>query len=151
MRILIAEDDSISRRVLENALRKWGHEALLTRDGHTAFQALQGPDAPSLAILDWMMPGMSGLEVCRGVRAGAVGRSPYLILLTTKGTKEDIVAGLQAGADDYLTKPFNQDELQARLQVGLRTLALQKNLSDRVSELEEALSRVRQLQGLLTK
>ncbi len=149
MKILIAEDDPVSRRVLEAVLRKWGHEVVVTSDGRTAFEMLQGPGSPQLAILDWMMPEMDGPEVCRRLRALAGSESTYILLLTAKGTKQDIVAGLQAGADDYLIKPFDQSELQARLQVGQRILSLQTRLSDRVIELEEALTNVKQLQGLL--
>lgn len=149
MKILIAEDDPISRRVLDTTLRKWGHEVVATSDGRAALQALQGPDAPLLAILDWMMPEMDGPEVCRRLRAQPGSESAYVILLTAKGTKGDTITGLQAGADDYLTKPFDHGELKARLQVGQRVLAMQKKVADRVSELEAALARVKQLQGLL--
>ncbi len=149
MRILIAEDDPISCCVLKTALRKWGHEVVVTVDGRTASEILLGPDAPPLAVLDWMMPEMDGLEVCRRIRATQTDRSVYLILLTAKGKKEDIVAGLQAGADDYLTKPFDHGELYARIRVGERTLDIQTRLADRVKELEEAISRVKQLQSLL--
>ena len=149
MRILIAEDDAISRRVLETTLRKWGHEVVTTPDGRTACEALQAQHAPLLAILDWMMPEIDGPEVCRRIRAQPGNVSTYIILLTAKGTKQDIVVGLQAGADDYLTKPFDHSELQARLQVGQRILTLQTKLTDRVIELETALTRVKQLQGLL--
>ena len=149
MKILIAEDDPISCRVLETTLSKWGHEVVATRDGRTACETLQGPDAPRLAILDWMMPEMDGPEVCRRLRAQPGSEAVYVILLTTRGTRNDIIAGLQAGADDYLTKPFDHGELQARLQVGQRILNLQEKLAGRVSELEAALSRVKQLQGLL--
>ncbi len=149
MKILIAEDDPISRRVLETTLRKWGHEVLSTSDGRAACDAFSVPDAPQLGILDWMMPELDGPEVCRRLRARPGGESAYVILLTAKGTKEDIVIGLQAGADDYLTKPFDHGELQARLQVGQRILGLQGKLADRVTELEAALASVKQLQGLL--
>ncbi len=149
MQILIAEDDPVSRRVLEATLVRWEHEVVVTTDGTEALAALQKEDAPSLAILDWMMPGMDGVEVCRHVRRMNAPAPPYLILLTAKGSKEDMVAGLDAGADDYVTKPFDRDELRARVQVGARVVALQRNLAEHVSELEEALSRVKQLQGIL--
>jgi DNA-binding response OmpR family regulator len=149
MRILIAEDDGLSRRLLELSLDKGGHETLVTQNGHEALEALQRPDAPCLAILDWMMPGMDGVDVIRRIRAAAQALPPYLILLTAKDRVEDIVEGLQAGADDYITKPFEREELLARVQVGARVLELQESLSQRVRELEEALGQVRRLQGLL--
>ena len=149
MRILIAEDDPISRFVLEHMLFKWGHEVIVTADGTQAWATLQREDAPTVAILDWMMPGMDGTEVCRQVRRAPSTTPTYIILLTAKSSKEDVVAGLDAGADDYLTKPFDRAELRARLQVGLRVVELQRNLSERVIELEDALSQVKQLQGIL--
>jgi DNA-binding response OmpR family regulator len=149
MRILIAEDEPVSRRLLEVTLKRWGYEVVVCENGTEAFEALEGKDAPQLAILDWMMPGMEGLEVCRRIRELNGRKTTYIILLTAKGRREDIVAGLEAGADDYVTKPFDQEELKARLRVGLRIVELQNNLAERVRELENALSRVNQLQGLL--
>jgi len=149
MRILIAEDDAVSRRRLEATLQKWGYEVLAVEDGLAAWEVLQGEMPPPLAILDWMMPGMDGIEVCRKVRERSPSRPLYIIVLTARGSREDVVAGLQAGGDDYVTKPFHREELHARVKVGLRVLQLQMNLADRVRELEEALARVKQLQGLL--
>ena len=149
MRILIAEDDAVSRRRLEATLQKWGYEVLAVEDGLAAWEVLQGEMPPPLAILDWMMPGMDGIEVCRKVRERSPSRPLYIIVLTARGSREDVVAGLQAGGDDYVTKPFDREELHARVRVGLRVLQLQMNLADRVRELEEALARVKQLQGLL--
>ena len=149
MRVLIAEDDPISRRLLEATVTRWGHEPVVTEDGTEAWAVLTRPDAPRLAVLDWMMPGLDGVEVCRRVRARVAPIAPYLILLTAKGSPEDIVTGLQAGADDYLTKPFDREELRARIQVGVRLVELQQSLADRVTELEQALVNVRRLEGLL--
>jgi sigma-B regulation protein RsbU (phosphoserine phosphatase) len=149
MDILIAEDDPISRRTLEVTLQRWGHHVHVTCDGQKAYEALSRPDAPPLAILDWMMPHLDGLTLCRRLREDPAKRSTYLILLTARGEKKDIVAGLDSGADDYITKPFDRDELQARVNVGLRMIALQQKLAERVAELEQALGRVKQLQGLL--
>lgn len=128
MKVLIAEDDVVSRRLLEATLTRWGYEVVVTRDGSEAWQALQQADAPSLAILDWMMPGMDGVEVCRMVRQRGYEPYIYLILLTTKSLKENIIEGLDAGADDYLTKPFNPSELQVRLRAGTRIITLQAEL-----------------------
>jgi DNA-binding response OmpR family regulator len=147
MRILVAEDELVSRRILEVSLHRWGYEVTAVEDGARAWQVLQGEDAPQVAILDWLMPGMDGIEICRQIRKGP--RPVYIILLTVRSGLEDKIHGLQSGADDYITKPFDREELRARVQVGLRVLELQSALAQRVKELEEALSRVKQLQGLL--
>jgi DNA-binding response OmpR family regulator len=149
MRILIAEDDLVSRKMLEATLSRWGYEVIITSDGEAAWRSLQEKDAPRIAVLDWMMPGLDGVDVCRRVRARETGDPAYIILLTAKGNKSDIVAGLEAGADDYVIKPFDRDELRARLQAGIRIVTLQAALALRVRELEEAIGRVRTLQGLL--
>jgi DNA-binding response OmpR family regulator len=149
MRILIAEDDLVSQRMLEATLGRWGHEVVVTGDGDAAWEALQSEGAPRLAILDWMMPGLDGAEICRRVRAAGASPPPYLILLTARGSQTDVVAGLNAGADDYVTKPFDRDELRARVQAGTRIVELQHELAGRVRELEDAMSRVKLLQGLL--
>src|SRR5947207_735477 len=139
MKILIADDDRISRELLRKRLHGWGDEVIAVEDGAAAWQVLRGPDAPRLAILDWMMPGMDGPEVCRAVRrltadsAGESTNSPmgmsarpytYLLLITSRGCTTDLVTGLEAGADDYLVKPINPPELRARLQTGRRILQL---------------------------
>ncbi len=149
MDILIAEDDPISCRLLEVTLSKYGHGVIVTTDGSEALERLSRDDAPRLAILDWMMPNLDGLTVCRRLREHPSGRSTYIILLTARGDKKDVVAGLESGADDYITKPFDRDELQARVNVGLRMAGLQQSLAERVRKLENALKRVKQLQGLL--
>jgi len=149
MKILIAEDDWGSRRLLEVTLTKWGYDVVVCSDGAKAWQTLQQEDAPPLAILDWMMPGLDGVEVCRKARENFPSRPLYLILLTAKDRREGLVAGLEAGADDYVAKPFDREELHARVRVGLRVVELQRNLANRVQELETALAQVKQLQGLL--
>ena len=130
MKILIADDDATSRLVLAGVLKKHGHEVLVTVDGAVAWEAMQQPDAPKLAILDWMMPGLAGVDVCRRIRSLGLDEPPYLILLTSRGEKADIVAGLEAGADDYLAKPFDAGELQARVDVGRRITDLQAKLRE---------------------
>jgi phosphoserine phosphatase RsbU/P len=149
MRILIAEDDRETARLLKALLDKWGYEVLTARDGAEAWRELQAEASPRLAILDLMMPYLSGIELCRKIRELPARASLYVILLTAKTGKEDVLAGLAAGADDYITKPFDIQELRARLQVGVRIVELQESLAGRVRELEEALAQVKQLRGLL--
>jgi phosphoserine phosphatase RsbU/P len=149
MRILIAEDEAVSRRLLQQTLQRWGYEVVVASDGTEAWRSLSSVDAPQLAIVDWMMPGIDGVELCQRVRALDAKLPTYIVLLTSRSTREDVVAGLQAGADDYVVKPFDEAELRARVQVGVRVVQLQLSLADRVRDLEDALSRVKQLQGLL--
>lgn len=149
MKILIAEDDPVSCRILEMTLAAWGHDVSVATNGRAAWDVLQRADSPPLAILDIMMPEMDGCEVCRKVRQLSVTIPPYLILLTAMSAKEDVVRGIKSGANDYLTKPFHREELKVRVEVGAQMLELQRNLADRVKQLEEALSQVKQLQGLL--
>src|ERR1051325_9658114 len=132
MRILVAEDDAVSRSKLEFMLTKWGWEVVAVSDGAQALDALEAEGAPRLAILDWEMPQLSGVEVCQKVRELAVSGPRYLLLLTSKSDKRDIVRGLHAGANDYLTKPCDWDELRARIGVGVQVLELQQRLSERV-------------------
>jgi DNA-binding response OmpR family regulator len=149
MKILVAEDDSDSNLLLETLLRRWGHEAVTTTDGAAAWEVLQGEDAPTLAILDWMMPGLDGLEVCRRARGRTNAPPLYIVLLTARTNREDTVEGLEAGADDFVTKPFDPAELRARLSVGARVVELQVELAARIADLEAALARVDQLHGIL--
>jgi len=128
MQVLIADDDSVSRRLLEVTLTRWGYEVVSVANGLEAIQALQAPHAPSLAILDWEMPGIEGVEVCRRARQQDEGRYTYIILLTARNRKEDIVEGLQSGADDYVIKPFDTYELQARVRAARRIVELQDQL-----------------------
>jgi CheY-like chemotaxis protein len=135
--------------MLETTLLKWGYKVIVTRDGEIAYQVLQQEDAPPLLILDWMMPNMDGLELCRKLREDPAKHSTYIIMLTAKSDKKDIVMGLEVGADDYITKPFDREELRVRVRVGARIIELQQTLANRVAELEEALANVKQLQGIL--
>ena len=147
--VLIAEDEAASRRLLEATLRRWGHEVVVTVDGDAAWAALQRSDAPSVAILDWVMPGVEGVEICRRLHARGSTTPPYLILLTANSERANVILGLEAGADDFMGKPFDPDELRARLIVAMRVVELRRKLAERVHELEEAISRVKQLHGLL--
>lgn len=149
MKILVAEDDPVSQRMLGVMCGNWGFEVILASDGVEAVRALEGDDAPHLILLDWMMPGMDGLEVIRRARQQKAQKPAYIILVTARGSQDDIVHGLLAHADDYVTKPFDQRELQARIQAGVRVIDLQIRLTERVMELEKALARVNRLEGLL--
>ncbi len=149
MKILIAEDDPVSATLLKTLLSQWEYDVVTTENGDEALSVLTASDGPSLAILDWMMPGLSGPEVCRKARKSALTRPVYLILLTRLGNRENIVEGLDAGADDYLAKPFDAAELRARVQAGQRVVNLEHELLTRVQELEEALANVQRLQGML--
>lgn len=150
MRVLIADDEPLTRTKLGFLVQRWGFEAVFAADGLQAWEALNAADAPKLAILDWQMPGLTGDAICRKAREELREQALHIILLTaTRLTMEEKVRGLGAGADDYLTKPFDAEELYARLQVGERIVALQEELRSRLEQLESALARVAQLQGLL--
>jgi two-component system cell cycle response regulator len=137
VRVLAAEDNPVFQSILRTMLTKWGYQAVIARDGDEALRALQSEDSPRLAILDWMMPGVDGLEVCRQVRAA--NREPYIyiLLLTARADSQDLVDGMDAGADDYLTKPFNAHELRVRLRAGCRILDLQNELLETREALRE--------------
>lgn len=149
MKILIADDTASTRRILVKYLADWGHDVVEAENGNAALDALLKEDGPSLAILDWVMPGLDGIDVCHEIVQRRTKNPPYLIILTSKDAKEDIVQALDAGANDYMTKPFTPIELRARINVGLRVLTLQHALSERVHDLEEALERVQSLETLL--
>jgi phosphoserine phosphatase RsbU/P len=149
VRALIAEDDRVTAEILTRALKRWEFDVAVVSNGADAWEYLRTASDPTLAILDWMMPQMDGTDVCRRVRRELPLANMYLMLLTARESRGDLVAGLDAGADDYVTKPFDADELRARVQVGVRVLTLQNSLSERVGELEAALSNVKQLRGLL--
>ena len=148
-RILIAEDHYVSRHLLERNLSNWGFQVTTAEDGESAVRVLESENAPPLAIIDWMMPKLDGLEVCRRIRALTGRPYVYLVLLTAKSHKEEIATGLEAGADDYVIKPFDPDELRARLKVGQRVVELERQLANRVKELETALADVKKLKSLL--
>jgi DNA-binding response OmpR family regulator len=149
MQVLVADDDAVMRQLLRSVMPKWGYDVVMTQNGEEAWRILREPTAPTLAVLDWMMPGLDGVEVCRRARTLEHGRGIYVVMLTGKDEKTDLVAALDAGADDYLTKPFHPDELRARLQAGARIVELQGELGQRVHELEAALANIKMLHGLL--
>lgn len=149
MKILIAEDDLTSRQVLRAVLKKLDHEVLEAINGEEAWTIMKKPDAPRLIILDWMMPVMDGLELINRIRSVQTSQPPYIIMVTTKDEKTDIIAGLDSGANDYLSKPFDTGELRARVDVGKRMIELQERLMLQVQELRKANEHIKTLQGIL--
>lgn len=148
MKILIADDDPVTRGMLESLLKKFGHRAVVCRNGEEARGHLFRPDAPPLALLDWVMPAPNGLELVRELRRRNSKRI-HLILLTGRGKSEDRVKGLDAGADDYIVKPIEPGELRARIQAGIRIVEMQERLDRKIGELQAALSQIRTLEGIL--
>lgn len=148
MRILIAEDEKISKRILDITLAKAGHDVVAVEDGLQALELIQ-KEVPDMLITDWMMPELDGVELCRRVRAFNLSNYVYIILLTALTQKENIIEGLDAGADDYITKPFERTELLARVRAGERVIQLEKSLRLKNKELSEALAQVKRLKGLL--
>ena len=149
MKILVADDDSTSRLMLHGILSKWDKEVVTVADGHAAWEILKDRDAPLIAILDWEMPGIDGVELCRMVKAQPNQQPIYLVILTGRQAKNDIVVGLDSGADDYITKPFDNSELRARIGVAERLISTQLTLSRKVEELAAALKHVKTLQGII--
>lgn len=149
MKVLIAEDDASIRHILQHLMKGAGHEILVASDGVEALD-LAGREPPDIVLTDWMMPNLDGVELCHRLRLAAAGRPYiYIILLTSRDQKEDLLQGLDAGADDYIIKPFDADELKARVRVGERILRLEAALRRRNVELEESLQTIRRLKGLL--
>jgi phosphoserine phosphatase RsbU/P len=149
MRIVIADDDIVLRHALTVRLQQWGYQPVVCVDGGEAHAVLFGASAPPIAILDWNMPCVDGLNLCTELRNDPRTASIYVIMLTGKNTKDDVVAGLDGGVDEYLVKPFDWRELRARVANGTRIVGLQQSLAARVDELQEALANVRRLTGLL--
>jgi two-component system, cell cycle response regulator len=137
VKVLAAEDNPVFQSMLANMLTKWGYQPVIARDGNEAWEALQQPNGPQLAILDWMMPGLKGVDICRNVRTAAREPYVYILLLTARTDSQDLVEGMEAGADDYLTKPFQAHELRVRLRAGRRILELQQQLLDTREALRE--------------
>jgi len=128
MKVMIVEDEPISRRILETFLREWGYEVLSIGDGLDAWKIMQSPDAPCLVISDWMMPNMDGIELCEKIRGMEKAQYTYFILLTTKAEKRDLIKGLESGADDFIVKPFDQQELRYRVKIGERIIDLEQKI-----------------------
>ena len=149
LQVLVADDDAVSRTIVGAMLKKAGYPVIYARDGEQAWRTLDSEDPPALALLDWEMPGLQGPEVVKRIRGKQMPSPTYVILLTSRHSSADIVEGLRAGADDYVTKPANEDELIARVSVGARVVQLQTALAERVRSLEEALAAVKALQTLL--
>lgn len=149
MRILVVEDDRATARLLSGWIASWGHEVVVANSGADALKAFDTTSAPQLVLLDWMLPDRDGLEVCRQIRTLGESAPAHIVVLTSKSGRANLVAALEAGADEYLVKPVDPDELRARLIAGERLIGLQQRLADRVLELEGALENVRKLTGLL--
>ncbi len=150
MKILLADDDPTMRVVLEGLTSKWGYQPIVAEDGRIALELLKKDDAPNLAIVDWMMPNLTGIEVCHHMKTVSKVRPLYIIMLTASRTgTEDVVAALEAGADDFIMKPFEPTELHARINVGERIIGLQLELQQKIKELQDALAKIKTLSGLL--
>ncbi len=149
MKILVADDDPLVRTMLRATLTKWGHDATVVEDGRAAWGLLRESEEPLVAILDWVMPHLSGDQLCALVRDMEVQRPLYVIMLTSKQSIDDVVAGLEAGADDFIRKPFDPRELQARLNVGIRMVEVQADLARQIREVESMQERERELRSLV--
>ena len=147
MRVLIAEDDATTRLILESFVTNWGYSAVVVKDGGAAMMALRTKGAPPVAILDWMMPGFDGIEICKRLRE--VQKNTYVILLSSREDRASLVEGLEAGANDYVIKPFDREELRVRLQAGVRYAQMQQALEQRVAQLEAALHEISVLRAQL--
>ena len=149
MTVLIADDNDVNRKLLYVILSKAGYDIIEAHNGAEALHILQNITSPLVGLIDWEMPEMEGVEACRQARACKTAPPMFLILVTVRDSKQDVVAGLEAGANDYITKPFDQTELLARVKIGAQMVELQQALTQHVQELEEALTNVKQLSGLL--
>jgi DNA-binding response OmpR family regulator len=150
MKILVAEDDAPSLFILKSLLTTWGYEVVPAADGTEAWRILCEPGHPQLLLLDWMMPGIEGLEVVRRLRERSPENPYYSIIITSRSDKDSAANALNAGADDFIGKPFDNSELRARVSVGFRTNCLQKALSEHIRDLNQALARVKQLEGIIS-
>lgn len=149
MNILVADDDAPSTFILNSLLTSWGYEVICARDGNEAWQILSEPEHPHLLLLDWMMPGIEGPEIVRRLRDRPQKSPYYSIIITSRSNADSAASALNAGADDFICKPFDNNELRARVSVGYRTNCLQTALAEHVRDLSKALARVRQLEGII--
>lgn len=148
-RVLLAEDETVTRRLLEAQMTRSGFEVISVPDGLVALELLQATEAPSIAVLDWNMPGLDGPDVCRRMRASPRSSYTYMLLVTARHEKGDVIEGLSAGADDFISKPVDPGELHARLRTGERIVRLEQVLGRQVKELQAAAEHVRELQGMI--
>ena len=149
-KVLVADDDIITRRLVENVMLKNGYEIVSCQNGTEAWEHLSEPHGPKLAILDWVMPGLQGIEICRRIREQKFKINPYLIILTASmNEKKDVLESFRTGANDYVEKPFDSNELIARVKLGEKLINLQIELADRIKALEEAYQHIKTLQGIL--
>lgn len=149
LKVLLAEDEVVSRRLLGATITRFGYALDVVDDGLKAWNALSAEQAPAIAVLDWSMPGLDGLEVCRRVRDASRDGYTYILIVTARNAKSDVVAALSAGADDFISKPIDPDELRARLRVGERIVRLEQRLGQQVRELKAAAEQVQQLEGMI--
>ena len=149
MKVLIAEDNLTFRKILKGNLTKWDYEVIVTEDGNAAWEILRQEDAPHLAILDWIMPGKEGIDICADLRKLNKSSFTYIILLTANDRKEDIIQGFDAGADDYIIKPFNANELRSRVSAGARIVKLESALQENILELKNAIDNIKKLEGII--
>lgn len=149
MKILFADDDEMALFKWTDILTRSGFDVLTARNGTEALKIMSSESAPKLLLLDWKMPGIEGIEICREIRKFRSSVVPYIIMVTAKDEKEDIIKGLRAGADDYVVKPFDMDILKVRIEAGKRVLDLQQALAERIEELQHSIKHIERLQGIL--
>ncbi len=149
MKVLVVENDPVSQEILAGVLPKWGYEVVRAMDGVEGMDKIMLPSSPDLVLLDWMMPRMDGLGFIRKVRSEVKDNPPYIIMLTSRNEKKHIVTGLESGANDYITKPYDKDELRVRLDVGKRMIELQQALLKKICDLESALKQINVLEGVI--
>ena len=148
-RVLVADDDPVQRRLIAGLLERAGYTVALAADGNEAMRVLEGDDPPGLCLLDWNMPGPTGVELCRWLRRHPRLETTHVVLVTARDTPEDVVHALEAGANDYIAKPYRRGELLARVASGARVVALQSRLDAKIAELEHAMAEIKQLRGLI--